>query len=269
MVVYETTHLSKYKHTEGECKMMITEGITLTRGTKKIIQEAIDTLDTPFKNDRIRITEQFCHIVGERYTGGAMNYQLERMGNTYPFTVLERNDWSIQDALESELSVSLSENWFVDNQLKKVNGEILQERKVSVVASDNDNETLIKGLEAIRALDTPTSNDLLMNGLTVTVEETSSPALATTIWENVSDDTTYHLEEKLYWLRELEVGRDDNNDPIHLSTDDILNYSKAQAKAQGFKISKDSNIKKPLSTTAPIMEAIDKYLYDKTGQFVG
>lgn len=251
--------------------IMITEGIELTRGTKKIIQEAIDTVDMEHRSNRIRLCEEFCRIVETRYTGGAMNYQLKRMGNSYPLELLSQNGWTIQDALEDDLVIYLTSDWFVDGQLKEYNGHFYQESRVIIRANDNNLTTLQNEIEQINQL--PVVSEEQLNDFNITiVTNLSDTDLGQTqeisVWDKVSDDVAYLLNEKVFWLTPVIAGQDDNGEPLDISINEVLNFTESQAKAKGIHMGKTNSVKVPLKTTAPILEAIDKFLYDKTGQYV-
>lgn len=250
---------------------MITEGIELTRGTKKIIQEAIETVDIAHRNDRIRLCEEFCRIVETRYTGGAMNYQLKRMGNSYPLELLSRNVWTIQDALEEDLVIYLTSDWFLDKQIKKHNGHYYLENRAIIRANDNELTTLQKEIEQMNQLPILSNeqlNDFNVSVVTDLTESDLSQTEEISVWERVSDDVAYSLDEKVFWLTPLVAGQDENGVSNDTLLNKVLNFTEAQARAKGIQIGKGNSVKVPLKTTTPILEAIDKFLYDKTGQYV-
>lgn len=250
---------------------MLTEGMEITRGTKKIIQEAIDTVDVQHQNDRIRLCEAFCHIVESRYTGGAMSYQLKRMGNSYPFELLTKNNWTVQDALDNELIVSLDEGWFAPNtRFMNHNGLILRARDVLVKAGDDLAKTLTDGLTAIKGAPFIQLEDLAHVGLELvasTHAQTDGQIATIPVWEPVSDELQLVLEEKMFWLSGLIVNEDSDGTLHFMSETDALNFTPLQARAKGMVIGKGNTVKIPLNSTGPILESIDKYLYDKTGQY--
>lgn len=241
----------------------------LTRGTKKIIQEAIETVDSEHRDDRIRLCEEFCRIVETRYTGGAMSYQLKRMGNSYPLELLLKNGWSIQDAIDSDLVVYLTSDWFMDNELKEHNGDFYKENRVIVKSIDGSETKLIKNIEQIQKLTVVSEEQLSEFGIEI-VSDLSSTDLGNTqeisTWEQVSDDVAFLLREKIDWLSPFIIPENENDNPNYISQ--VLNFTEAQAKAKGIQISKTNSVKIPLKSTGPILEAIDKYLYDKTGQYI-
>lgn len=246
--------------------MIVAEGMELTRGTKKIIQESINSVGHEHQSDRIRLCEEFCKIVESRYTGGAMGYQLKRMGNTYPFALLYKNDWSIQDALENNLVIYLDESWFVDSELVSINDKFYTLKQVIVEPiNKNDNiDDLVNTSENI-------SFDNLED-LGLTIAENVSLKSATNfktinLLEPVPNEMNVTLDSKVNWLSSLVISKDSDGNPEYMTTNEILNFSKAQAKARGLLTGKESSVKIPLDTTGPILEAIDKYLYDKTGQY--
>lgn len=246
------------------------EGMELTRGTKKIIQEAINTVEPEHRSDRIRLCEEFCRIVETKYTGGAMSYQLKRMGNTYPFELLSDNGWSIQDAIDNDLVVFVTSDWFTYDALAQdENGNIFFASPRTVTSVDKRQATLMKGFKSASSASVLTEDSLANFDLAVTsdtsVDKTMTRNLS--VWSRVSDEEQFALENKLFWLTSLVVGHKDDNSPVYLTDIEALNMSESQAKAKGLEISKENAVKIPLKSTAPILEAIDKYLYDKTGQF--
>lgn len=246
------------------------EGMELTRGTKKIIQEAINTVETEHKSDRIRLCEEFCRIVETKYTGGAMSYQLKRMGNTYPFELLSENGWSIQDAMDNDLVVFVSHDWFTYDSLSQdENGNIYASSTRTVTAADDRQSTLMRGIKNASELELLSGERLAAYGL-VEASGTSTDKTMTrdiTVWSRVSDEAQLTLENKMFWLSSLVVARKEDGSAVYLSDTEALNMSASQARAKGLEISKENAVKIPLKSTAPILEAIDKFLYDKTGQF--
>lgn len=210
------TCICQYNKYEEIVIMLLSEGIELTRGTRKIIQESIDSVDAPHKGDRFKLCETFCKIVEERYTGGAMNYQLERMGNSYPLSLLTQNDWTLQDAIESDLIVYLDEAWFFDKEITII---------------DNDYYYTDTKLNHVQ----------------------------------VPDDVKLKIDDKIKWLEPLLFG--DKSTSLDDLTK-VINFSKGQVKNKGLHIAKKPSIKIPLKTTKPILDAIDKFLYDETGEYV-
>lgn len=88
-----------------------------------------------------------------------------------------------------------------------------------------------------------------------------------TFWEKVSEEESFNLTEKLYWLKSLTSENQLNNETTYMTDNEILNFSESQSKAKGLLTGRSSSVKIPLESTGPILEAIDKYLYDKTGQY--
>lgn len=243
---------------------MITEGMELTRGTKKIIQEAIETVDIEQRNDRLALCEEFCRIVENRYTGGAMSYQLKRMGNTYPLDLLSKNGWTIQDALENGLVVYLSSGWFFDDRLKEHNGQIYKESQVTIQPTDIQNKQL-EGLPLVTPHHLEELNISVVENIT---GDDSTQLQEISVWAPITEEEEFHLNEKMYWLGDLPISQDADGNDIFMTSEEVWNFSQAQSKSRGMLTSRTNSVKIPLETTGPILEAIDKYLYDKTGQYV-
>lgn len=204
--------------------MLISEGIELTRGTKRIIQESIDTVGDQHKDDRLRLCEVFCKIVEDRYAGGAMSYQLKRMGNSYPFTLLSKNNWTLQDALDNHLVVYLDEDWFFSDEIVELDNQYYK-------------------------VTTPKDSSLSSGYIPV------------------CQDMESNIQEKIEWLKPLIMNNSDGT-PTHMLDIEIINLTVSQAKTMGLNVAKKPSVKIPLNTTGPILEAIDKFLYDKSGQYI-
>lgn len=240
--------------------MLHIEGMEITRGTKNIIQESIDSINSIDKNNRNAICQEFCRIVEDRYTGGAMGYQLKRMGNSYPIEFLTKNAWSIQDALDNDLLVYLNENWFSDKNYTAVDDKYYYVERLAVTSKpgtvapvspvDADTKLFLDNLDSFNL-------DLVSNMDDFHPEKVK----LVDVLMPVSNDQARELDQKVYWLNNLV--RSENETCL----DDVLNFSKKQAKAKGLLVAITASVKIPLSTTAPILEAIDKYLYDTTGEY--
>ena len=64
----------------------------LTRGTKRIIEVAIESLPEEHRQDRYKICEAVADIAENRYAGEGLEYQLERMGISTTKVILEKID---------------------------------------------------------------------------------------------------------------------------------------------------------------------------------
>lgn len=249
---------------------MMSEGMELTRGTKKIIQEAIATVDEEFKHDRLMLCEAFCSIVEQRFTGGAMSYQLKRMGNTYPFDLLSENGWSLQDAIDNDLVVFLSNDWFT-SKTYVINeaGDILQSETKQYTSIDQRQATLRHAISTLAAMPIVTDSDIQEAGLREVLSEDIAKSMTVDIVVSSPVDSVRAetLEEKIFWLTGVVNNYSKDGAPIYYTDEEALNFTKAQAKVKGMSLSKENAVKIPLKSTAPILEAIDKYLYDKTGQY--
>ncbi|AFV22052.1 MULTISPECIES: hypothetical protein [Bacillus] len=72
--------------------MEVMEQEKLTRGTKKLIQTAIDEVKPGYENNRYEICAKIAEIVEERYEGFNLDYQLKRMGLETTKSILEKID---------------------------------------------------------------------------------------------------------------------------------------------------------------------------------
>lgn len=72
------------------------EIVGLTKGTETLINEAINRLPEEEQRNRYAICEVFCQMVEDRYTGNAMDYQLERMGVETTKRLLEKIDFVLE-----------------------------------------------------------------------------------------------------------------------------------------------------------------------------
>lgn len=243
--------------------MLHVEGMEITRGTKNIIQESIESVNYEYKRNRNVICEKFCQIVEDRYPGGTLDYQLKRMGNTYPINFLSKNNWSVKDALNNGLVVYLNNDWFSDKEYKFVNETYHSIETLAVISSDLNESTnkiiaridvddivlddlKVYNLELVRSFNELNPDNISLMQVLVPVDNT----------------TQLLLEEKQFWLNPLISQGLENED-----YNNIANLSKEQVKAMGLKLAISPSVKIPLDTTSPILDAIDKYLYDITGEY--
>lgn len=70
---------------------------SITRGAKAFIKEAIDSLPEDQKMDRYAICEKVALLAEERYTGNAMEYQLNRMDIGTTGKILEKIDFFLDN----------------------------------------------------------------------------------------------------------------------------------------------------------------------------
>lgn len=78
---------------EGAITMNDQPQVKLTRGTKELIKEAIQQIQTEDeRNNRYRICEEMCRIAEDRYQGNNLNYQLNRMDIPTTGKILEKID---------------------------------------------------------------------------------------------------------------------------------------------------------------------------------
>ena len=68
------------------------EQVKLTRGTRKIIEQAIENVTPEDRNNRIALCEQISLMLEERFEGDNLNYQLRRMDLETTGRILEKID---------------------------------------------------------------------------------------------------------------------------------------------------------------------------------
>jgi len=70
----------------------MTQNVKLTRGTKKIIEQAIESVDPDKRNNRIELCRRIAEMLEERFEGDNLTYQLRRMGLETTGSILEKID---------------------------------------------------------------------------------------------------------------------------------------------------------------------------------
>lgn len=71
---------------------MSKDKVKLTRGTKKIIEQAIESVDPDKRNNRIELCSRIAQILEERFEGDNLTYQLKRMDLQTTGKILEKID---------------------------------------------------------------------------------------------------------------------------------------------------------------------------------
>lgn len=72
---------------------MSNETVKLTRGTKKLIEQAIHSIEeTEKRNNRMELCYRITQILEERFKGDKLTYQLERMDLETTGKILEKID---------------------------------------------------------------------------------------------------------------------------------------------------------------------------------
>ncbi|RKO61850.1 hypothetical protein [Caldibacillus debilis] len=66
--------------------------VKLTRGTKKIIEEAIKSVEPEKRNNRIVLCARIAQMLEERFEGDNLTYQLKRMDLQTTGKILEKID---------------------------------------------------------------------------------------------------------------------------------------------------------------------------------
>lgn len=66
--------------------------VKLTRGTKKLIEQAIQSIEPEKRNNRIELCSRIAQILEERFTGDNLTYQLKRMDLETTGRILEKID---------------------------------------------------------------------------------------------------------------------------------------------------------------------------------
>jgi len=69
-----------------------TQKVKLTRGTKKIIEQAISSVEPESQNNRIVLCEKISNMLEERFEGDNLTYQLKRMDLETTGRILEKID---------------------------------------------------------------------------------------------------------------------------------------------------------------------------------
>lgn len=69
-----------------------TKSVKLTRGTKKIIEEAIQSVEPEKRNNRIELCARIAQILEERFSGDNLIYQTQRMDLQTTGKILEKID---------------------------------------------------------------------------------------------------------------------------------------------------------------------------------
>lgn len=68
------------------------ETVKITRGARKIIEMAIETVDLEKRNNRIELCSRIAEILEERFEGDNLTYQLKRMDLQTTGSILEKID---------------------------------------------------------------------------------------------------------------------------------------------------------------------------------
>lgn len=68
------------------------EQVKLTRGTRKIIEQAIESVNPESRNNRIVLCERISQMLEERFEGDNLTYQLRRMDLETTGRILEKID---------------------------------------------------------------------------------------------------------------------------------------------------------------------------------
>lgn len=71
---------------------MSKDAVKLTRGTKKIIEQAIQSVDPDKRNNRIELCSRIAEMLEERFEGDNLTYQLKRMDLETTGRILEKID---------------------------------------------------------------------------------------------------------------------------------------------------------------------------------
>lgn len=71
---------------------MSRETVKLTRGTKKIIEQAIESVEPENRNNRIELCSRIAQMLEERFEGDNLTYQLKRMDLQTTGRILEKID---------------------------------------------------------------------------------------------------------------------------------------------------------------------------------
>lgn len=66
--------------------------VKLTRGTKKLIEQAIESVEPEKRNNRIELCARIAQILEERFEGDNLTYQLKRMDLQTTGKILEKID---------------------------------------------------------------------------------------------------------------------------------------------------------------------------------
>lgn len=75
-----------------EAAKTTTQTVKLTRGTKKIIEQAIESVEPEKRNNRIELCYRVAQILEERFEGDNLPYQLKRMDLETTKSILEKID---------------------------------------------------------------------------------------------------------------------------------------------------------------------------------
>lgn len=76
----------------GQRNMSHAKKVKLTRGTKRLIEQAIRELEPEKRNNRIEICARIAQILEERFDGDNLTYQLKRMDLQTTGKILEKID---------------------------------------------------------------------------------------------------------------------------------------------------------------------------------
>lgn len=71
---------------------MSKENVKLTRGTKKLIEQAIQSVEPEKRNNRIELCSRIAQMLEEKFKGDNLTYQLERMDLETTGRILEKID---------------------------------------------------------------------------------------------------------------------------------------------------------------------------------
>lgn len=71
---------------------MTKDNVKLTRGTKKIIEQAIESVDPEQRNNRIELCAKISEMLEDRFEGDNLSYQLRRMDLQTTGRILEKID---------------------------------------------------------------------------------------------------------------------------------------------------------------------------------
>lgn len=71
---------------------MSKDTVKLTRGTKKIIEQAIESIEPDKRNNRIELCSRIAEMLEERFEGDNLTYQLRRMDLQTTGRILEKID---------------------------------------------------------------------------------------------------------------------------------------------------------------------------------
>lgn len=71
---------------------MSTDTVKLTRGTKKIIEQAIESVEPDMRNNRIELCARVSEMLEDRFEGDNLSYQLKRMDLQTTGRILEKID---------------------------------------------------------------------------------------------------------------------------------------------------------------------------------